>query len=258
MEENIIFIEKCLKKYEYPNIYEADIGEILGGSNRIFLLSWLYKLIQGECSEPSTEVLSNFLNAYGFCSASQTEGFIQMSLDYPIQVQIFCRIFRMLNTVRKESVENSDELSLEMIQNFVKTDVNIFRSFGHLKTCENVPKRDTNTKSLDHIQCMNDTNNKIKSLSVMKEKINCTAAIISDILKYKDITDFNISIDDDNIKAVEEFNENLSKAKEVIKNIQIMSNLKDGLTFDQVIIPEETENEYIRMAKEIVKLIYEI
>lgn len=92
MKKELEFIENCLKKYEYPNIYVADIVEILGGSNnRIFLLSWLYKLILGveSSDEISKDVLINFLNAHGFCLASQTKQFIEMSLDYSVQVLYF-------------------------------------------------------------------------------------------------------------------------------------------------------------------------
>lgn len=37
-----------------------------------------------------------------------------------------------------------------------------------------------------------------------------------------------------------------------------MSNLNENAIFDQLVIPEESENEYTGMAKEIIKLIYEI
>ncbi|XP_045479515.1 uncharacterized protein LOC123684334 [Harmonia axyridis] len=257
MEENLLFIETCLKKYEYPNIYGVDIGEILGESNRIFLLSWLYKLIQGgESFEDITEEdLSNFLNTYGFCPTSQTKKFIDMSLDYPVQLQILYRIFRMLTTVKNECEysEQTEEMSLDMLKSFVQMDVNIFKAFGNLKISDMSRNNGTTlnllTKQIDEVE-------KLNNLSKMKEKINLAAKVVSDIMKHKEDNNLYISLDD--YLTLKKFNENMVKAKEYIGNIEIVNDLKDRVIFDQIVIPERLQNENIRMAKEITKLIHEI
>ncbi|KAL3266961.1 hypothetical protein HHI36_011110 [Cryptolaemus montrouzieri] len=148
MENHIAFIEKCLKKYEYPNVHSVVIAEIFSGSNRTFLLSWLYRNMHDESEMIfSPDVLSEFLNAYGFCKSSQTKKFIESDLEFPIQLEILHRMFKMLDTLKKERKcnENSSSLALEELKLFKERDLNIFPHFGPIRVCDNIDLKNVKT-----------------------------------------------------------------------------------------------------------------
>lgn len=122
----------------------------------------------------------------------------------------------MLDIVKKEcgSPQTSEKLSLAAISDFVQADVNIFKSFGPLKISEDVPEQLNNNHETDS-SCVDEEYNKMEKLSVMRENIKSATNIFSDILKHKEKNELNISLDDNNVNILREFNKNISKAKEV-------------------------------------------
>lgn len=83
-----------LIKFDYPNINllnEDEVANIFHVSNRIFLLSWIVRVIDPAIeleinSKETPKILADFVYENGFCSASQKDRFIRGEMNLRDQV----------------------------------------------------------------------------------------------------------------------------------------------------------------------------
>ncbi|KAK9872928.1 hypothetical protein WA026_020280 [Henosepilachna vigintioctopunctata] len=268
-ENRLIFIDQCLKKFEYPNIYAVKMPEIYGASNRKFLLSWLYSQFQGICM---TEILPDktlceFLN--WFCKSSQVKGVLEAEMEYPVQLKILYKIFKNLDSVKGVKYNAVyDDVSLQATKEFCNRDINIFKNFGPIRISDDDLILQPKVKSKDSFTDNHDEDNEVVDLSnsqlisekliEMENNVKSATAVISNMLRNSSSENFNIELDDNHLELFRQFNKIIHKGKKYISNVDALSLINEELNSSKYEIPRNKNDESIGMVEEVVKLIHDI
>ncbi|XP_060525681.1 uncharacterized protein LOC132701609 [Cylas formicarius] len=153
MEEAVfVFIVDFLKQFNYPLIHSMnydDIANILHVSNRNFLVCWTLKLLDEvyfdilDEGENNNVILGNLVCQHGFCSEKEKLGFLTGELPVETQISIISRMFRFIARWRTLIPdEKPDKITLDDLYNLENLNLNLFPSYGEIKTFSAEERRD--------------------------------------------------------------------------------------------------------------------
>ncbi|XP_030758148.1 uncharacterized protein LOC115883873 [Sitophilus oryzae] len=264
-----LYMMSFLRDYNYPLIHsmsDEKITEIFHISNRCFLISWLFKVLDEESyssvledREQDKNVLGNLICSYGFCMDEEKAGFFNGDLPMAEQVQILYRIFKFIANLKKSPSVDKENLNLTVIDTLVNTNLNIFPSFGELKPLSEKEKiaklqeiqlkskklqlqlKEMPMKPKDKITHMSgeNENNLEDTLNYLRNNLSQFDRIVKAIDKDKNMaTKSNYKVNPDSEQLFSKCNKNLKIIYQYIEDLNTINNFKVN-DVQEVIVNDE-------------------